>query len=124
MPEMAPMPAKPPMTPPGSTAPATVAPNSEGLKMRGAILVTPALKMLERALGFVGSQTPEGQALVKAIASLGKAFGSASGDLTRAEMKLGTETAAPMTAPNAQAIGALQQKMGIGGGAQPQQGAA
>ena len=69
---------KPPMVPPGSTAPATMAPDSQGLRMRGTILVTPAIKLLEKALALVGSQTPDGQALIKAIGLLGKAFGTAS----------------------------------------------
>jgi len=109
--------AKPPMVPPGSTAPATMAPDSQGLRMRGTILVTPAIKLLEKALALVGSQSPDGQALVKAIGMLGKAFGTASPDLSRAEMKLAGETASPVTQPNSQAVAQRLKAMNIGGGA-------
>ena len=100
--------AKPPMVPPGSTAPATMAPDSQGLQMRGVIQITPHIKGLERAVSYVGSQTPEGQAILKALAILSKAFGTASGDLTRAEMKIMSETAPPIAPPSGTAI-AIQQ---------------
>ena len=114
-----PMAGKPPMVPPGSTAPATMAPDSQGLRMRGTILVTPAIKLLEKALALVGSQSPDGQALVKAIGMLGKAFGTASPDLSRAELKLAGETASPVTPPNSQAVAQRLKAMNIGGAPAP-----
>src|SRR5882724_8670047 len=112
--------AKPPMVPPGSTAPATMAPDSQGLQMRGVIQITPHIKGLERAVSYVGSQTPEGQAILKALAILSKAFGTASGDLTRAEMKIMSETAPPIAPPSGTAIAQMHKRMGIGGGAPAQ----
>ena len=122
-----PMPGGPPPAggPPGPTAPATVAPDSGGLKMRGKVQISMGLKFLTQALGLVGVETPEGQVLAKALATLGKTFGEASPDLSQQEVKLAGQRVAPVQQPTPQQGAAFQQMIksklgGMGmGGAQP-----
>lgn len=103
MPDMPTMPAPTPAGPPpaaqGPTAPATVAPDSAGMRMRGMVLVTMALNVMDKAAGLLGSQTPEGQALMAALVKLRKTFGGASQDLQRSEVKLLGERAGPLSSP-------------------------
>lgn len=138
MPDMPPMPTAggPAAAPPapaggpspaaqGPTAPATVAPDSAGMRMRGMVQVTMALNVLDKALGLLGTQTPEGQALASALVKLRKTFGGASQDLQRSEVKLMGERAGPITTPTPQQGAALQsalkQQLGkVGMGAAPQ----
>ncbi len=113
----------------GPTAPATVAPDSAGMRMRGMVQVTMALNMLDKAAGLLGSQTPEGQSLMAALVKLRKTFGGASQDLQRSEVKLLGERTSPISPPNPQQGAALQQALksklgGMGMGAPPQPAAA
>lgn len=84
--------------------------------MRGMVLVPMALQLLDKAAGLLGSATPEGQALMSALVKLRKTFGGASHDLQRAETKLLSERAGPISNPNPQQGAALQsalkQKLG------------
>lgn len=112
-------PQAPPAAPQGATAPATVAPDSAGMKMRGMVKVTMMLKMADEAIGLLGSQTKEGQELMQAVIKLRKTFGNASGDLQRSEMKLMNERAPQVDSPNPQQGAAMaaklkQQSMGMG----------
>ena len=79
------------------------------------------IKNLEKCIGMLGSGTEEGQAALKALVLLSKHFGQASGDLTRQEIKLSGEQAAPVATPqNPQAFQQMIRQMnagrGIGGG--------
>lgn len=47
---------------------------NEGAKQMGGVTVEGAMQMLEQALPQVGSNTPEGQAIVAALKTLGKHF--------------------------------------------------
>ena len=117
----------PPPGPPtaqGATSPATVAPDSAGMRMSGMVQVSIALNALEQALPKLGGmKTKEGADLAKAILGLRKTFGNASGDLQRQEMKLMQERTSPVNTPPPGQGAALQsmikQKlggMGMGGG--------
>ena len=112
--------------PTGPTAPATVAPDSAGMRMRGMVQVTMGLNLLDKALGLLGTNTPEGQALASALVKLRKTFGGAAHDLQRSEAKLLGERTSPISSPNPQQGQALQQMlksklggMGMGAPAQP-----
>lgn len=96
--------------------------------MRGYIQVGLALKVLEQAIPLIGTASDEGRALLDATAKLSKAFGSASGDLTRAETKMLGERAGGVNQPGPQQMQAFQQMikgklggMGLGGGGAPAQ---
>ena len=84
--------------------------------MRGMVQVAMHLNGLDKAAGLLGSQTPEGQALMAALVKLRKVFGGASHDLQRSEVKLMGERASPISTPNPQQGAALQaalkQKLG------------
>lgn len=118
-----PMQARPPM-PPGSTGPATVRPDNQGMSTRGHAIVGLAVKLLEQAVPLLGVTGPEGQDVVKALGALGKRFGPGNGDLSRQEMKLMQERANPMGTPQnpqamQQAIRSKLGAMGVGGGGAP-----
>src|SRR5882724_9317790 len=106
-----------PPGPPGATAPATVAPDSGGLQMRGRIQVALGLKFLTQALGLIGVQTEEGQDLAKALATLGKTFGDASPDVSQQEAKMMGAKAGPVGQPTPAQGQAFQQmvKSKLGG---------
>src|SRR5262245_30396280 len=77
------------MTPPGPTGQAAMAPNRQGQRLQGMVVANIGLTMLDRALGMIGSQSDEGQALLKAIQALSKIFQAPRGqDLSQSEMKL------------------------------------
>jgi hypothetical protein len=97
-----------PAGPPGPTGPATVAPDSAGLKMRGKIMVSLGLKQLTKALGLIGVESEEGQELAKALASLGKRFGDASPDVSQQEAKMMSAGASPVGQPTPQQGAAFQ----------------
>lgn len=118
----APAPAAPPPVPSGNTAPATMRPDSGGMRQRGYVAVDIGAKHLVEALRYFGVATPEGQEVLAALKAL-KSMGKVSGDLTRAEMKLGMERASPTGQPGPeniqamkQAMGPRLQAMGVGGG--------
>ena len=133
MAEPMPMPMRPPGAPPsggpppggplpGPTGPATTGAPNAGLKMRGSVLATLAIKLLTEALRLVGPTSDEGRDVLRSLTTLTKRFGDASGDLTRQEAKLLTERAAPVSAPNPQQaeqfkqmVAGKLQGMGIGG---------
>lgn len=117
--------APPPAVAPGPTGPATVAPDSQGLQMRGKVQAIMAMKSLTQALGLIGAETPEGMAIVKALQGLGKTFGDASPDLTRQEAKLQMQQAPPVSQPTPQQGAAFQKmaSMGMKPGAAPPPGA-
>lgn len=107
----APAPAAPPMPPTGNTAPATMRPDSAGMRQRGYVAVDIGAKHLVEALRLFGVGTPEGQEVLAALKAL-KSMGKVSGDLTRAEMKLGMERASPTGQPGPENIAAMKQSMG------------
>lgn len=88
------------------------------------VQVSIALNALEQALPKIGGmKTKEGAELAKAILTLRKSFGGASGDLQRQEMKLMTEKTSPVNTPGPGQGQAFQQMikqklggMGMGGG--------
>jgi hypothetical protein len=96
---------------PGNTAPATVAPNSTGMQIRGRVQAFIAMKMLEGAIQLLGSTSDEGQAALKALTILSKTFGKASGDITRQEVKLIGERTSPVDMPGPEQIGAFQSQI-------------
>lgn len=104
-------PAAPPPTPGGSTAPATMRPDSAGMRQRGYVAAEIGAKHLVEALRLFGITTPEGQEVLAALKAL-KSMGKVSGDLTKAEMKLGMERASPTGAPGPENIAAMKQSMG------------
>jgi hypothetical protein len=94
--------------------------------MRGMVQVSIALNMLDKALGLLGTQSPEGQTLAKNLVSLRKTFGGASGDLQRQDVKMLEQNVSPVSTPSAgqgqalaQALKAKLGSMGMGGGAAP-----
>jgi hypothetical protein len=108
------MPSARPMMPPGPTAPAAVAPQSAGLASRRPILADLALKLLTEASRLGDIKDAEGQAILKALTVLSKAFGKPSGDLSRAETKMLGERA-PMVSPaNPSAFMAQMQQQAQG----------
>ena len=125
-PGAAPAPMPPPpsaATPPGPTGPASVAPNRGANRMRGMVQANIALEMLDKAMGLMGSASEEGQALMKALISLRKVFGTASGDLSQAEVKMLGAKAPPINAapqdPRQAAQGKLASMFGGGGAGGP-----
>lgn len=123
------MPGMAPSGPMGGTAPATaMTPDRGGLRSRGLIMGSLALKLMERALPLLGAQSDEGQAFAKAIASLGRVIGAVSPDLAQAEVKMLGQQTGGVSAPSAQSQDAfrqmIQQKLsalppGPGGGGAP-----
>jgi hypothetical protein len=89
--------------------------------MRGQILATPVIKALTEMLKLLGAETEEGRDVLRALSVLTKRFGKASEDLTRQEVKLLGERAAPVQAPGPQNMQAFQQmiKSRLGGMAPP-----
>lgn len=116
-----PQPAPPSPVPPGGTSPATVAPDSQGLQMRGRIQASLGMKALTQALGLLGADTDEGKTVIEALAKLSKTFGEASADLSRQEVKLMGEKIAPVQQPT-EAQGAAFGKL-ASMGMRPPQGA-
>ncbi len=95
---------------PGPTAPATVAPQSMGNRALAMINANIGLNMLEQAATqFGGSRTEEGRDLLQAIVKLRKRFGSVSGDLSRAQVKMLGERANPIQPMGPQQGQAWQQ---------------
>ncbi len=140
MPDDAPTPSETTRTPPatpasagsplarpgGPTAPATVAPSSRGLRMRGMILATPVMKAMTEMVRLLGAESKEGGEVLKALSIMSRAFGRASGDLERAEVKLLGERAGGMTQPGPEQMRAFQQmgrdrlgRMGLAGATPP-----
>ncbi len=117
--------AGPPQGAAGPTGPATVAPNSSGLVQRGKALGNLGRGFLVKARQFLPPTTSEGQAVAKAIATLGKTFSNDHGDIERQEIKLAAQNMSPVQAPNPQQGEAWKQAVqsrvppGIGGGAPP-----
>jgi len=72
MPMGAPMPEAPPQGP--AAAPMAQPTPNEGGKQMGAVNVESAMQMLEQALPSVGSNTPEGAAILDALSKLSKHF--------------------------------------------------
>lgn len=83
--------------------------------MQAQIQASMALKNLERAAMMLGgSQDPDGREILSAVVKLAKRFGSATPDVTRAEVKSMGEQVSPVQQPNpmqGQALmNAVQQK--------------
>ena len=126
MPEMTPGPQpmamgapKGPITPPGSTAPATVPPQNAGIKARGMHLAGIILTLSKQAAAMMGNGTPEEQDLLKVAGILSKRFGQAQPDLTRQEVKILGERAVPQAQPSPDQMNAIKARlgqMGLGGG--------
>ena len=110
-PGAAPAPAAPPPVPSGNTAPATMRPDSAGMRQRGYVAVDLGSKRLVDALQLFGANTPEGQEILAALKAL-KSFGKVSGDLTKAEAKLSMERASPTGQPGPENVNAMKQAMG------------
>ncbi len=88
-------PARPMMA--GPISPATVTPQSEGLKARGRLMANWGLNLLEQAAQLLGgSKDEDGADVMGAVLKLRKKFGSASADLSRQEVKLAGERASPI----------------------------
>lgn len=108
-----------PMT--GSTSPATVAPQSTGMNMAGRAGAVLGMKMLEKALMTVGSETAEGKAVIQALSVLNKAFGVVSPDIQRAEAKMIGESVESV-GPSPQMADSIRQGLtgrGMPGGGMP-----
>jgi hypothetical protein len=95
------------------------------MRARGLTLATMGLNILDLAAGALGSKSEEGQALMKALVTLRKTFGTASADLQKAEVKLLGERVAPISQPTPQQGAAWKSMirnrlsglgMGAGGG--------
>ena len=87
----------------GPTSPATVTPQSEGLRARGRIMANWGLNLLEQAAQLLGGTKDEdGADVISAVLKLRKRFGSASADLSRQEVKLAGERANPIQSPSPQ----------------------
>ncbi len=99
---MSPMPGGP-GTPPGPTAPATIAPPMDGKRMQGMIQANMGLSALERAAEiFGGTESDEGRKILKACITLRELFGSASPDVQRQELKVMGQSIPPVQQPTPQ----------------------
>lgn len=110
---------KGPVTPPGSTAPATVPPQNAGIRARGMHLAGIILTLTKQAVTMVGNGTEEEQDLLKVAGILSKRFGAAQPDLTRQEVKIMGERAVPQAQPSPDQVSAIKSRlgqMGLGGG--------
>ncbi len=88
----------PPQT--GPTSPATVAPRNEGMRQQARVLANLGLNLLEKAAGmYGGSNDEDGAEIMSSVLKLRKKYGSVAQDLTRAEVKLAGEKAAPIQQP-------------------------
>lgn len=111
-----------PGTPPGPTAPATIAPPMDGKRMQGLIRANMGLTALEQAAEiFGGTQSEEGQEILTACIKLRKLFGAASPDVQRQELKVMGEQIPPVQQPSPQqgqnfqdAAQRMQQSQGMG----------
>jgi len=101
--------------PMGSTAPAAGRPDMGGMQMRGTIMARLAMKALEQSVSLLGADTPNGQAVLKALSALAAKFPSEPDpSLTAQEVKLLTARANPApTSPMQAADGALS-RMNLG----------
>ena len=106
-----PQPAAPPPVPSGSTSPATMRPDSAGMRQRGYVAADIGAKHLVEALRLFGVATPEGQEVLAALKAM-KSLGKVAGDLTKQEMKLGMERASPTGQPGPENLAAMKQSMG------------
>lgn len=106
-----PMPTPPPQGP--AAAPMAQPTPNDGAKQMGSVNVESAMQMLEQALPHVGSNTPEGSAILAALSTLSKHFNrQKSKDLVPAQlMELAR---AQKSSPLAGMIGG-----GMGGGNPP-----
>ena len=89
--------------------------------MRGIVLATMGLEVMDKAMAMLGSASEEGQALMKALVGLRKVFGTASGDLSQAEVKMLGAKAPPVNQPPQDPRAAAQGKLAsmFGGGGAP-----
>lgn len=111
VPGAAPAPDASPMAPPAG-APSSPPSEGAGEKEQAKANVQMAIAMLEQNLPRLGSNTPEGAALIKALSLLSKTFGGQkSGDLVPAELM---QVMASMPDQHKQQVMAE-----MGGGAQP-----
>lgn len=104
----------PGMQPPGQAGPtgqATVAPDPQGNEMRGRTVVALSMKALGAALNLLGPDTPAGQCVAKAIAGLGKEFGSASPSLQSQEVKMLGDQAQPVSTPGPESMDAFRSEI-------------
>lgn len=92
-----------PGTPPGPTAPATIAPKMDGQWMQAAIQANMGLTALERAAElFGGTQSEDGQEILAACIKLRKRFGAADPDVQRQELKVMGQQVPPVQQPTPQ----------------------
>jgi hypothetical protein len=115
MPEVMAPPARPatPPMPGGSTAPATMQPESGGMQQRGKVIMgTLVPKLMVEAIRMLDPMSEEGRDALKALGILSKRFGHASDDLTRQEMKMLTERAGGMSQPGPENMAAMKSMIG------------
>lgn len=108
----------------GSTAPAMGRPDNQGMQTRAAVLADLGMKLLTQAITLAGPNTEQGQALLKGVALIAKAYPApVSPDLSQQEVKLLASRAnpAPMGNPGQDASAFLGR---IGGMAPQTAGAA
>ena len=79
----------------GPTTPATMPADNSGLHVRGRIQVNIAMKGLTQAVQLLGAETEDGRIVLESLAKLSKQFGEAAQDLTRQEIAMMAENAAP-----------------------------
>lgn len=103
------MPEAPPPGPEG--APMAQPTPNEGSQQMGFVNAESAMQMLEQALPSLGSNTPEGAAVVKALGILSKVF--------QRQEAAGLIPAQIMELTRAQQPSAMQQMMGGGGAPAP-----
>lgn len=113
MPEtMMPMPApmqQTPRVPPGSTAPATVSPSNDGIRMQARSIMGIIGVLAKKAAGMFGPGTREESDALKIATLVSKAYGAISPDITKQQVKLMGEQALPVpNAPSPEQMGAFQ----------------
>ena len=103
---------------PGPTMPAAVPTNNQGSRVKGLIMTSLAVKIMEQAVPLMGAASEEGQALLKSLTGLSKLVSTPSSDVTSQELKvMGAEAPAVPTGPgNVVDINARLQKYGLSGG--------
>jgi len=115
---------QPGQTPPPSAAPMLSPQKKEGTEEDGAVNAMLAKKLLERALPAFGTSDAKGQAILKALTALAKAFGkdeSSTEELTPAEkMQMLQGLAGPGQPPQGKPPGGAPPQ---GAGAPPPPGA-
>lgn len=97
-------------TPAGPTGPATTTPQPSGMEMQASMYIDAAMNMIKKAIGVLDPKSPMAQSALKAMTLLTKDFGKPSPDLSRASMKLVSESMPGINPTNPAAFADMQRQ--------------